>query len=61
MTQRDDNNTVSLAPLEPEEALRALLRVDPAALPVDQDDERAERGTRAREQENGPTSGRAVP
>lgn len=55
----DPDERVSL-PLDPEEALRALLRVDPDGPTVGQGDERAERRTRAREQVNGPTTGRAV-
>lgn len=38
VTEQDEDR-VSLAPLEPEDALRALLAVDPDAEPADEDDD----------------------
>jgi hypothetical protein len=39
MSGRDDDQGVSLYGLDPEEALRALLAVDPDSPPVEPDDE----------------------
>jgi len=39
MKHDDTNEPVSLEGLDPKEALRALLAVDPDAPPVDQDDD----------------------
>ena len=42
MKPKDDPERVSLDPLDPVTALRALLAVDPESKPVDEDEDEAE-------------------
>jgi len=39
VAEHNHDERVSLAPLDPEEALRALLKVDPDSKPVESDDD----------------------